>query len=280
MDLLLDPFQPEFMQRALQAGLLTSVVCSLVGTWVVVRGLSFMGDALAHGVLPGLAAAFALGVDLTLGATVSAIVVIAGVSAVRRWSRLSEDTGIGLLFVGMLALGVIILSREASYAGDLTSFLFGNILAVGPDDLWVQRGVTIAVVVVAVLGHRAFLALSFHEGKAAVLGLRPGLANVALLALITAAVVSSFRSTGTLLVIGLLIAPPATATLVVRRLPAVMAVATGISALCVVAGLIISYHHDTAASATVAFLPVAVFFVVLAVRELVDRVRGLVPVSA
>ena len=126
MDVLFEAFEPAFMQRALIGGLLAVVATSLVGTWVVLRGLSFLGDALAHGVLPGIAVAVLVGVDPSIGAFVAAVVMVAVISLVNRQSGLSEDTGIGLLFVGMLALGVVIISRSDSFSGDLTSFLFGK----------------------------------------------------------------------------------------------------------------------------------------------------------
>jgi ABC-type Mn2+/Zn2+ transport system permease subunit len=268
-----DAFGSELTQRALLGGLLAAVTTSVIGTWVVVRGMSFMGDALAHGVLPGIALAFAWGVDLTLGALVSAAVMVAGINVVHRRARLPEDTGIGLLFVGMLALGVVIISREDSYTGDLTSFLFGDILGIDTGELVLQAVVAAATVVAVVLLYRPFLAVSFNRDTAAALGLRPGLAHAAMLVLLALAVVSSFQVAGTLLVFGLLIAPPATATLLVRRLPAVMAVGVLLGCLAVVLGLAVSYHADTAASATVAGIAVLQFFVVLLVSEAAAAVR-------
>lgn len=274
LDPIIDAFSSTLTQRALVAGLLAATTCALVGTWVVVRGLSFMGDALAHGVLPGIALAFVYGVDITVGALLSAAVMVGGVNVVHRRARLTEDTGIGLLFVGMLALGVIIISRSDNYFGDLGSFLFGDFLGVRPSELRVQAGVLALTAVGVIIGHRPFVALAFNRDKAAALGLRPGLAHAALLALLALAVVASFRAVGTLLVFGLLVAPPATATLVARRLPVMMATAVVLGALAVVTGLTVSYHADTAAAATVAGVAVAQFFVVLAVRELVDHLRG------
>jgi manganese/iron transport system permease protein len=268
-----DAFSSELTQRALLAGLLAAVTTSAIGTWVVVRGMSFMGDALAHGVLPGIALAFAWGVDVTAGALVSAAVMVAGIDVVHRRARLPEDTGIGLLFVGMLALGVIVISREDTYAGDLTSFLFGDILGIDDADLVLQAAVAAVTIAGVALLYRPFLALSFHREKAAALGLRPGVAHVAMLVLLALAVVSSFRVVGTLLVFGLLVAPPATATLLVRRLPAIMALGAALGCLAVVVGLAISYHADTAASATVAGVAVGQFFLALAGRELVAAVR-------
>lgn len=270
-NVLLDAFSSEITQRALVAGLLVAVTTSVVGTWVVVRGLSFMGDALAHGVLPGIALAFVWGVDVTIGALVSAAVMVGGIDLVHRRARLAEDTGIGLLFVGMLAAGVVILSREDTYAGDLTSFLFGDVLGVRTSHLVYQGVVAVTTIGASVLLYRPFLALSFNRDKAAALGLRPVLAHATMLALLALAVVASFRAVGTLLVFGLLVAPPATATLLVRRLPAVMALGSLLGCLAVVVGLTVSYHADTAAGATVAAVAVAQFFAALAAREVLEQ---------
>ena len=211
---------------------------------------------------------------MTLGALVSAAVMVVGINLVDRRARLSQDTGIGLLFVGMLSLGVIIISRAPTFATDLNAFLFGNVLGVTDGDLLVQLAVALLVVGAGLLLYRAFLALSFNEDKAAMLGLHPRAANLVLLGLLALAIVSSFRAVGTLLVFGLLIAPPATASLLVRRLPAMMLSAVGLGALAVVVGLEISYHQDTAAGATMAGVSVALFFVVLGAKELAARIRG------
>lgn len=275
MDWLVGPFEDAFMQRALLGSVLAVVTTSVVGTWVVIRGMSFIGDALAHGVLPGIALAFVWGVDLRVGALVSALVMVGGVGLVNRRARLPEDTSIGLLFVGMLALGVIIISRQRSYAGELSSFLFGDVLGVSTDDLVVQAVAAAVVTIGVVLGFRAFMAVSFNADTASSLGMHPRRAHLAMLVLVAVAVVASFQAVGTLLVFGLLVAPPAAASLVVRRVSLMMLVGIAIGVLSVVAGLLISYHHGTAASATMAFTAVAVFFVVLAGREVVDALgRG------
>jgi ABC-type Mn2+/Zn2+ transport system permease subunit len=266
-------FEPEFMQRALLAGLLASAACAVVGTWVVLRGLTFLGDALAHGVVPGLALAVLWGFSPIVGAFVAALVMSGAVTLVSRRARVREDTGIGLLFVGMLALGVVIISRSDSFATDVTSVLFGDVLAVTAGDLRGQAVGAAVVVVVSVVLYRPFLALAFNEDKASTLGLRPGLTHAALMVLLATAIVASFQAIGTLLVFGLLIGPPATASLLVRRVPLIMATAVALGALAVVAGLAISYHHDTAGGATIAGLAVAEFFVVLAFQELSRAVR-------
>ncbi len=275
MDWLIEPFEPSFMQRALVAGVLVAALCALVGVWVVLRRLSFMGDALAHGVVPGLAIATLAGFDLTLGAVIGAIAVVAGVSLVRQRSGLPEDTAIGLLFVGMLALGVIIISRSGSFAVDLTSFLFGTVLGVSWGDVAVQIAALGIALIATLVFYRAFLVTAFDERKAQLLGLRPGLARFVLLGLIALAVVASFRTVGALLVFGLLIAPAAAAALITKRIPTMMLTAALIGVLAVFLGLELSFHLDLAAGASMAATAVAMFFVVLVARELSAWIRQL-----
>jgi ABC-type Mn2+/Zn2+ transport system permease subunit len=289
-ELLIDPFTAGFMLRALLAGVLTAVTCSLVGTWVVLRGLTFMGDALAHGVLPGITVAYLVTggseVATIVGASIAAVVMIVGVNTVQRRSRLPEDAGIGLLFIGMLALGVLIISRGTGYFGDLLGFLFGAVLGIPPGAIVVQAVAAVIALVGVVVFHRAFLALSFDERKAQGLGLHPGVARVVLLALIALAIISSLRTVGNLLVYGLLIAPPATASLLARRVPAMMAVSVGIGVVSVYVGLLASYHLDLAAGAAMSGVAVAGFFVVLAGSEARATLRrrtattGAVPATA
>jgi len=271
MDWLTDPFSLALQQKALFGGILAATASALVGTWVVIRGMTFLGDALVHGVIPGIALAVLLGFDPTLGAIGAAVVMIAGINLVHRQTTFSEDTSIGLLFVGMLALGVIIISRSASYRGSLTAILFGDALGVSDGDIRLLA-ITVGVVLAASIAfYRPFLVLSFNEAKARLFGLRPGLAHFVLLGLITLVIVTSFRAVGTLLVLGLIVGPPATAALLVRRVPAMMATAAAIGVVSVVAGLILSYHLDTAASATMALVPIVFFFAALTTKTLIQR---------
>lgn len=268
MEWLVEPFTLDFMRRALVASLIVVVITSVTGTWIVLRGMTFMGDALAHGVLPGLTLAHLTGLNLVTGAVGAALVMIGGINVVHRRANLREDVGIGLLFVGMLALGVIIASRAQSYAGDLTAILFGEALGATTADIVTVAGAAVVVIVLSAILYRPFLALAFDERKAAVLGLRPQLAHVAMLVLLAVAIIASFRAVGVLLVFGFLVGPPATAALVARRVPTMMVVAAAFGAVGVTVGLLVSYHLDTAASATMAGTTVAEFFVVLLVREL------------
>ncbi|MFL9655068.1 zinc ABC transporter permease AztB [Streptomyces sp. PB17] len=260
MEWLTAPFEVAFVQRALWAGILVSAICALAGTWVVLRGMAFLGDAMSHGLLPGVAVAALLGGNLLVGAVVSAAVMTAGVSALGRTPRLSQDTGIGLLFVGMLSLGVIIVSRSQSFAVDLTGFLFGDVLAVRESDLVLLGAALLLALVVAALGHRAFLALAFDDRKAETLGLRPRLAHAVLLGLLALAIVASFHIVGTLLVLGLLIAPPAAALPWAGSVRGVMVLAAVLGGAATFGGLLLSWHLGTAAGATVSALAVSLFF--------------------
>jgi ABC-type Mn2+/Zn2+ transport system permease subunit len=269
MEWLTTPFELAFQQRALVGGSLAAIALALVGTWVVIRGMTFLGDALVHGVIPGIALALLLGFNVLLGAALAAMVMILGINLVHRQTTFSEDTGIGLLFVGMLGLGVILISRTASYTGSLTGILFGDALGVSAGDVKVLAGVAAITVMVSALLYRPFLVLAFNEEKAQLLELRPRLAHGAMLALITLSIVGSFQTVGTLLVFGLLVGPPATAALLVRKVPAMMATAAIIGVFSVAAGLIISYHADTSGSATMAVVPIVLFFIVLVGRSAV-----------
>ncbi len=272
MDWLTDPFTNQFMIRALLAGIFAVITTSVVGSWVIIRGLSFMGDALAHGVLPGIAIAFLLDINLLVGAAAAAGVMIVAISVIHRTTRLTEDTSIGLLFVGMLALGVIIISRSGSFAVDLVAILFGDVLGTSMGDVIVQAGAAVFAVVGVTVFARPLMALSFNEQKAEVLGMNPRLSNVVMMGLITLAVVTSFRTVGTMLVFGLLVAPPATASLVARRVPVMIMASAAIGMLAVVSGLLLSFHFDISAGATMSGLAVVFFFVTLGITQLKGRV--------
>jgi len=261
---LVDPFvNNEFMLRALGAGLLVSIGCAVVGTFVVLRGLAFIGDALAHGVLPGVAVAMLLGLPGMLGAAAGAAVMIGGVTIVTQRSRLSSDSAIGLLFVGMLALGVVIVSRSSSFSGDLTRILFGEILGVGPSDLLLQAAATLLVVGAAFLFYRPFLLLCFDPDQAQVSGFPARRYHGLMLLLVATTVIVSFQAVGTLLVFGMLLAPAATAALVTSRLRTMMLGAVLFGAASTYLGLLISYNLDTAAGATIVLVATVVFFAVL-----------------
>jgi ABC-type Mn2+/Zn2+ transport system permease subunit len=264
MSPLIDPFVDNgFMLRALLAGVLVSIACAVVGTFVVLRGLAFLGDALAHGVLPGIAAAILLGLPGILGAAVGAVVMIGGVALVTRRTRLSSDTAIGLLFVAMLALGVVIVSASDAFQGDLVAILFGEILGTTVEQLLLMGVAAIAVLVVAAIAARPFLLLSFDPEQADVSGFPSRRYHALMLLLVALTVVVAFEAVGTLLVFGMLLAPAATGALIAHRIGLMMAIAVAVGVLSTWVGLLMSYWFDLAASASIVLVAVAIFFVVL-----------------
>ena len=263
------------MRNALLTALLAVVSTSVIGTWVVLRGMSFLGDALAHGVMPGIAVAFILGVDTHLGALVAALAMVVGINLVRSRSPLPEDTSIGILFVGFLALALVIMSgRGEDHLHHLSRFLFGSITEVDGDDLRRQTVVAVITVGGAFALHRPFLVMTFDESQARLLGLRPRLAHAALLALLAFSIVASFQAVGNLLVFAFLVGPPATATLLVRRVPVIMTTAVALGTFSAVVGLLIGHHHNTAAGATMALSAVVVFLLVLGATSARRAISG------
>lgn len=257
MHWLIEPFTADFFLRALLGGALVAIICGVVGTWVVVRGMAFLGEAIGHGMLPGVALATIAGAPAVVGGAVSAIVMSALISALQRRGRLSYDTSIGLLFVAMLSLGVIVVSHSRSFATDATAMLFGDILAMDKADLIGLLSAAVVTIVVAAALHRSFVAAAFDTRIAVTLGLRPHMAQLALVGLVTLAVVSSYQAVGSLLVVGLLLAPAVAATPWTSSIPARMVAASVVGILAVGLGLLCSWYAGTAAGASIAAAAIA-----------------------
>jgi len=254
---LLHPFAADFMLRALVGGVLIAGICAVVGTWVVARGMAFLGEAIGHGMLPGVAITTLIGAPTVLGAAASAVVMSAAIGFLQRRGRLSYDTSIGLLFVGMLSLGVIIVSHSGSFATDATAMLFGDVLAVSTGDIALLAAALVVTIAVASWLHRAFTAAAFDPRIAQTLGLRPRLAHVMLTGLVTLAVVASYQAVGTLLVVGMLIAPAVAAGRWARTIGSTMALAAAFGVVAVVVGLLVSWHAATAAGPSIALSAIA-----------------------
>lgn len=270
---ILDPFSATFVQRALIAGVLVALICGIVGTWVVLRGMAFLGEAMGHGMLSGIAAATLLGWPPILGAAVSASAMSLGIGLLQRRRRLSADTSIGLLFVASLALGVIIISGSRSFATDATAILFGDILAASTGDLVTLSVVAVLTLAIAALGHRAFVAATVDPRQAQLLGLHPRVAHVLLVGLITLAVVAAYQVVGSLLVVGMLLGPAVAAARWTKRIATTMALAAGIGAASVAIGLLISWHAGTAAGATIAFVVIASAAISSGIHQVAVAVR-------
>jgi len=269
-----EPFALDFLQRALLGGSLVAVLCGVVGTWVVIRGMAFLGEALAHGMLPGVALATVLGAPVLVGGALSAVVMSLGIAALQRRGRLSYDTSIGMLFVSMLALGVVVISHSGSFATDATSILFGDILAIAPVDIGLLAIAAALGLVVATVFHRPLVASALDPRIASVLGLRPRLAHAALVGLVTLAVVASYQAVGSLLVVGLLLAPAVAASQWTTRIPTRMVLASVFGVAAVFLGLLISWHAATAAGASVAATAIALSGLSWAVRAATTTLRG------
>jgi len=267
------------MQRALLAGVLVAVLCAVVGTYVVLRGLAFIGDALAHGVLPGVAGAVIFGFSTLLGAAIGAGVMIGGVSLVTKRSKLSSDTAIGLLFVGLLAAGVVMVSSTDRLTGDIDAILFGEFLGVDATDIRVLAIALIAVGAIVTWSYRPFAVMCFDTDLARAMGYRAEVHHRLMLVLVAATIVVSFQSVGSLLVFGMLLGPAGAGALIARRIGVMMLWAAIIGSLSVYVGLLISYHWDWAAGASVVVVAVACFFMVLIVVE-VNRSWSLRNVTA
>jgi zinc/manganese transport system permease protein len=270
---IVEPFALDFLQRALLGGSLVAVLCGVVGTWVVIRGMAFLGEALAHGMLPGVALATVLGAPVLVGGALSAVVMSLGIAALQRRGRLSYDTSIGMLFVSMLALGVVIISHSGSFATDATSILFGDILAIAPVDIGLLAIAAAVGLVVAAVFHRPLVASALDPRIASVLGLRPRLAHAALVGLVTLAVVASYQAVGSLLVVGLLLAPAVAASQWTTRIPTRMVLASAFGVAAVFLGLLISWHAATAAGASVAATAIALSGLSWAVRAATTTLR-------
>jgi ABC-type Mn2+/Zn2+ transport system permease subunit/ABC-type Mn2+/Zn2+ transport system ATPase subunit len=261
MDAFVTPFLSNpFMVNALLGGVVVSIACGIVGTFVILRGLAFIGDALAHGVLPGIAAALLLGYPGILGAAAGSLAMIAGIGYITRRSNLSNDTAIGLFFVAMLALGVIIVSRSESFSGDLVRILFGELLGITGKEILVQGGATFVLGATALVLYRPFLLLCFSPEQAQVSGFPARLFHGIMLVMIAVTVIVSFQTVGTMLVFGMLLAPAATSALFTRRIATMIAAACTIGAASVYAGLLVSYHLNFAAGASITLVATLVFF--------------------
>ena len=259
------------MVQALFAGILVSIACAVAGTFVILRGLAFIGDALAHGVLPGIALAFLLGFPGILGAAIGAAFMIGGITAITARSRLSSDTAIGLLFIGMLSLGVVIVSRSSSFSGDLTRILFGEILGIQWSSILLQLIATAVIVILTFICMRPFQLLSFDPEQAQVAGFSARLFHNIMLFMIAATVIVSFQTVGTLLVFGMLIAPAGAGALIARQIKTMMFWAVIFGALSMYIGLLISYYFNLAAGASIILVTVVIFFIVFIIQNFRTR---------
>lgn len=262
MDWLFDPLQFNFIVRALVAAVLVGAISPVLGTYVVLRGMAFFGDALAHTILPGVVIAFLLGWPLALGALIVGVFTAIGIGVLTEQGELKEDTAIGVIFVGMFALGIALLSASGSYSVDLTHFLFGNLLGVSAQDLWVIGGLGTAVFLTVFLFYKEFLLISFDPVLALTLRLPTAFFRYLLLVLIAVTIVTSLQVVGIALALAMFVTPAATASLMTRRLPSMMGIAAALGAFSGVAGLYLSYYLNIASGAAVVLVATLLFLIV------------------
>jgi ABC-type Mn2+/Zn2+ transport system permease subunit len=265
---LLEPLTYGFAVRGLLAGLLAAVSCAALSAFVVWRGMAFIGDAVAHSILPGIVLAFVLGISLFAGALIAAFITAVGIGLLTRKKEMREDTAIGVIFTGLFALGIVLISRITSFQ-DLTHILFGNILGVGKIDILLM-GVIAAVIWTAILiFYKELLATSFDPGHSTVIGLSPEFVRYGLLVLIALTVVAGIQTVGVVLVLALLITPAAIASLLANRLNTIIILSVAVAIVASIAGFYASYYLDLASGASIV-LVLSIFFIA---AYIISRVR-------
>jgi ABC-type Mn2+/Zn2+ transport system permease subunit len=259
MNALLEPLQYSFMLRAFAASVMVGVLCAVMGTYVVLRGMAFLGDALAHAILPGVAIAYLLHGNLLVGALVAAVVIALAIGVFSRQGTIKEDTAIGILFAAALSLGVALISSIKTYAVDLSHILFGNVLGVTSADLWLTGGLGVLILLTVWLLFKPFLVISFDPVLAATMRLPANLLRLLMLVLLALTVVVSLQTVGVGLAAAMLVTPAATAYLLTRRLVPMMLLSALLGGLSSVIGLYLSYYIDVVSGAAIV-LTATLFF--------------------
>jgi len=264
IDFLSDPWSFEFMQRAFVASVLVSVVAAVVGSFVILKGMAFIGDALPHASFGGVAVAFVLGENLYVGGGIAALITALLIGFISRRGVVKYDTAIGILFVAMFAIGIAVVQTQDNYTADLFSFVFGNVLAVTWGDVWLTGAIAAVVLALVALFYKELLFTSYDPLMAAAAGLPVAAVQYGLLALLALTTVIALQTVGVVLVVALLVTPAATAQLLVRSLPAMMALGALIGAASSLIGLYVAWHVDTSASASIVLTATALFVLAFA----------------
>jgi manganese/iron transport system permease protein len=248
-----------FLWKALLIALMSSIICGVVGCYVVLRGMAFIGDAVAHAVFPGLAVAFVIGGNLILGGIAAGVLTAVLVAVFAQNRRLKEDSVIGVFFAAAFALGIVIISRAPGYAGSLQDFLFGSITGIPDEDLYIVAGTGLAVLAALFALHKELVTISLDRETARAMGIRVFALDLALYVIVTLAVVISVQTIGNILVLALLITPAATARLLTDRLAMMMVLSPAIGALAAFVGLYVSWSWDYPTGATIVLVLTAFF---------------------
>jgi ABC-type Mn2+/Zn2+ transport system permease subunit len=258
-DYLTDPLEYQFMQRAMIEVILMGAVTGAIGAFIVLRGLSFIGDALSHAIFPGIVIAFLLGESIFWGALIFGVLTSASIAVVASHQRVKEDSAIGVMFAGTFALGVVLISSSKNFTRDLASFLFGNVLGVTTSDIYLSAIVGAIVIALIVLFYRELLITSFDRVAAKAMGLPVFWLDMLLLVMISLTIVVSLRAVGNILVVAMLVTPAAAARLLTDRLPVMIVLSAAIGVFSGIVGLYISYYNDVAAGGTIVLVATAIF---------------------
>lgn len=270
---LIQPWERVFMQHAFLAITTVGIVCGIVGCFVVLRGMAFVGDAFAHAVFPGVVISFLVGGSILVGALIAAVVVSLMIGVLTQTERLREDTAIGVMFAGGFALGIALISSTNSYTRDLSSFLLGNILGVSREDLLLTAGIGALVLVVLAIFRREIVLITFDRTLATSLGIHLWRYDQLFLVLLALAIVTALQTVGNILVLAMLITPAATARLVADRLPKMLVLSASIGAFSGIGGLYLSYYRNVASGAAVVLVATGIFFIVWAAVQIQGPLR-------
>lgn len=263
LELLWEPLEYAFMQRAMVAALLAAVACAVVGTFVILRGMAFMGEAVGHSSLAGMAVAYLFGGNVFWGALAWAVPASVGITFISRRAQLRLDTAIGIIFAGGFALGIILISRVNNYTADLFGLLFGNVLAASWGEAALIGGVALGVLLAVAAFYKELLFTSYDADMAAASGIPVRMVQYFLPVLVAVTTVVALKTVGIVLVLALLVTPPATASLLSRRLPAIIAMSVAVAAISVVTGLYLSFYADLPSGPSVVIVATGFFLLAL-----------------
>ncbi len=267
----LEPLSLGLVQRGMAAALIVAIVCGVMGAFIVVRGLAFLGDAVGHAVFPGVVIAYLLDLNLLLGGLIAGIVTTVGIGLVAQHRQIRESTAIGIFYTVAFALGALLLSRSRSASRALSELLIGNVLAVRPYDLWLTIMIGMSVLLVVALMYKELVLISFDPALAAAQGRNVALLNALLFALLALTIVVALQTVGNVMVVALLVIPAATARLLVRSLPSIMGLAALVGSISTIVGVYASYYANIASGGAIVLCACLIFFATLATRALQQR---------
>ncbi len=249
-----------FLQKAFITSVMVGIICGVIGSFIILRGMALMGDAISHAVLPGVAISYMLGINYFYGAVVTGVLTALGIGVISQNSRVKNDSSIGLVFSAMFALGIILIT-EAKSATDLTQILFGNVISVRSSDMWLTLIVGSIVILAVILFYKELLVSSFDETMAAAYGLKTRLIHYGIMVLLTLVTVASLQTVGVILVVSMLITPASTAYLLTNRLSTMIVLASVFGALSSIIGLYFSFVHNLPSGPVIALATTAIFAV-------------------